>query len=81
MNCFDRNISLPLSDVIATFDSVGGVIYTDSENDDILLMPYNTMAKCWVTECDVLDAKTRSVIETNRLIPTDRLYEAVDTAF
>ena len=58
----NHKIELDLDEAVATFDCVAGVLYQDTANENVLLMPHFTMAKCFMVDCTPYDKETRETI-------------------
>lgn len=66
------NIGMSVDDAARSFDCVAGVAYQDNDNEDQILVPIFTMAKCYVVDCKVFD-KTTMVQSETEPFRTERL--------
>ena len=74
----NHRIELDLDEAVATFDCVASVLYQDTENEDVLLMPHFTMAKCFIVDCMPYDKETRETTGDCYPYRTERLGEPVE---
>jgi hypothetical protein len=52
------NIGMSVEDAVLSFDCISGVAYQDNDNDNQILVPIFTIAKCYVVDCKVFDKET-----------------------
>lgn len=79
MTAFENHkIELGLDVAVATFDCVAGVLYQDTENENVLLMPHFTMAKCWLVDCTLYGKETRETTGDYYPYHIERLGEPVE---
>ncbi len=74
----NHKIELDLDEAAATFDCVAGVLYQDTENENVLLMPHFTMAKCFIVDCTSYDKETRETTGDCYPYRSERLGEPVE---
>ena len=74
----NHKIELDLDEALATFDCVAGVLYQDTEDENVLLMPHFTTAKCFIVDCTPYDKETRETTGDYYPYRTERLGEPVE---